>query len=592
MQNISKQIMTDPRDVCSLVELFAKQSDIMGKSPFMWQRLKGEWHTISWLHSQHTIARMANSLRMMGVKKGARVLLLSENRPEWIIANIAIMALGAISVPLYTTQTPDAYSLLIKDSGARYAFCSNATLYDKLYQALQKSDAYQTFAGLIMMEPIEESFKKNNAPPLYEWDDCLKTGEMRATNLMSLCQSLKRDQICSIIYSSGTTGDPNGVMLTHGSILCNCYGALRVLDHLENTEFGREVFLSFLPLSHSYEHFAGQFLPILIGAQIYFCDHLERLIDDITEVRPTLMSAVPRLYEMLQKRIMQGLKTASPLRRRLFSMTLKLGQKRIEGQPLSLIETILDILAEKLVRKKIKAKFGSRLKTFISGGAPLNYENGLFLSSIGLQLLQGYGLTETSPVVSVNNPKCNRLDTVGRAMEGVEVKCASDGEILIRGELVMQGYWNKPELTAKTIRQGWLMSGDIGKIDEDGFIKIIDRKKDIIVNSGGENISPQKIEGMLCLNEAIVAAMVYGDQKAHLSALIVLDKGYQQDDAKIAIEKTNANLSQVERIRYFCFADEPFTIENGELTPSLKIRRHAIKKRYSKRLEALYPKPS
>ncbi len=590
---ITNKKLCDPRNIVSLVELFDTTASYMGKQPFMWRKVQDEWRAISWAHSQTLIERMANALRMMGVESGARVLLLSENRPEWVIANLAIMTVGAISVPLYTTQTPGSYAKLIKDSGAFHAFCSTPALYNKLHEAiqdLQKSNAIKEFQAVVMIDALEDQQHQASTLPIYEWEDCLQTGKMQNQSLKQMIASHTRNQTCSIIYSSGTSGTPNGIMLSHGSILCNVWGAMRMLDDLPGCRWGKEVFLSFLPLSHSYEHVAGQFIPISMGGEIYFCDNLDHLIKNISEVRPTIMTAVPRFYETLRAKILGGLQSQSKFRQKLFNLALVLGKKRLEKQHRNLGEKILDSLLERIVRKKVRERFGGRLKAFISGGGPLNYENGMFLSALGLRLLQGYGLTEASPVVSVNNPLNNQLDTVGAALEGVEVQCGPDNELMVRGELLMQGYWNQPELTAKTIVDGWLMTGDIGNIDADGLIRITDRKKDIFINSGGENIAPQKIEGILCLETEISNAMVYGDGKAYLTALIVEEEGASENDIAQAVKNANARLTISEKVKKFILADEPFSIANEEMTPSLKIRRHVICNRYQKTLEKLYTK--
>jgi long-chain acyl-CoA synthetase len=376
---------------------------------------------------------------------------------------------------------------------------------------------------------------------------------------------------------------------------------------------GGEVFLSFLPLSHSYEHTAGQFLPISLGAQIYYAEHVDKLIDDMAAVRPTLMLAVPRLYEVMHQRIMRSVDKTTGLRRRLFDSALALGRKRYE-QPrsLSLRERLLDRLVERLVRDKVRQRFGGRLKALVSGGAALNFEIGLFFTALGVRLLQGYGQTETSPIVSVNPPHKVKLHCVGPPLRGVEVKIADDGEILVRGEAVMSGYWRDPEGTAAALRDGWLHTGDIGVIDGDGYLQITDRKKDIIVFSGGDNVSPARVEGFLCLEPEIAQAMVQGDRRPHLVALLVPDADFVRDWARrngkppeltelasdadlhhalaAAVDRVNAKLSPIERIRRFAIASEPFSTDNAMLTPSLKIRRHKIHERYGEALERLYDK--
>jgi len=419
---------------------------------------------------------------------------------------------------------------------------------------------------------------------------------------------LRRDDTACIIYTSGTGGAPKGVMLSHGAILHNCAGATEMLKELG---LGEEVFLSFLPLSHSYEHTVGQFLPLSIGAQIYYAEGTETLAADMVEVGPTIMTAVPRLYETLHSRILRGVRKAGGIQEKLFMKALDLGRRRLQ-QPdgLTLGQKLADALLDKLVRDKVRRRFGGRLKALVSGGAPLNPDIGLFFTALGLRILQGYGLTETAPIISVNRPGDVKMNTVGPPMRGVEVKIAEDGEILVKGELVMQGYWRKADATNEVIRDGWLHTGDIGEFDADGHITITDRKKDIIVNSGGENFSPQRIEGVLTLETEIAQAMVYGDKRPHLVGLLVPDgewmKTWARDRGKSAdlsllgkdedfrkaiggaVERVNGRLSKIEKLRRFTFADAPFTIDNGQLTPTMKIRRHKIKEIYGEQLEALY----
>ncbi|MFB0922847.1 MAG: AMP-dependent synthetase/ligase, partial [Alphaproteobacteria bacterium] len=373
-----------------------------------------------------------------------------------------------------------------------------------------------------------------------------------------------------------------------------------------------ETFLSFLPLSHSYEHTAGLHFPISIGAEIYYAEGVDKLSANMAETRPTIMTAVPRLYESMHQRIVSGIERKGGLSEKLFKKTVALGIKQYENGTagMSPLERLQNKLLDRLVRKKVGERFGGRLKAFVSGGAPLNYDIGVFFLALGVRLLQGYGQTETAPVVSANLPGKIKIDTVGPAFPGVDVKIAADGEILIHGELTMQGYWNAPELTAEALIDGWVHTGDIGELDEDGYIKITDRKKDIIVNSGGDNVSPQRVEGVLVFEPEFGQAMVHGDKRAHLVAVVVPDEGFTAEWAKAnnlendlaaladseafherlreGLERANARLSPIEQVRRFIIAAEGFTTENGMMTPSLKIRRHEIRKLYGERLEALY----
>jgi long-chain acyl-CoA synthetase len=441
------------------------------------------------------------------------------------------------------------------------------------------------------------------------WSQMLAQGAKRPeSEVDERIALLKRSDPCCFIYTSGTGGTPKGVVLTHGSILSNLGGCERLLAEFG---LGEEVFLSFLPLSHSYEHTAGQFLPVSLGAQIYYAESVDRLLDNLAEARPTLMLAVPRLYEVMHQRITRATEKSSGLRRRLFELAVALGRQRYERpRSLSLLQRLQDVVVERLVRDKVRRRFGGRLKAMISGGAALNTEIGLFFTALGIRLLQGYGQTETSPIVSVNPPHKVKLHTVGPPLDGTEVAIAADGEILVRGESVMQGYWRDPAASAAAIRDGWLHTGDIGTLDEDGYLQITDRKKDIIVVSGGDNISPARIEGFLCLEPEIGQAMVYGDKRPHLVALLVPEAEFLArwsrgagkagdlsalaEDADLlralgaAVDRVNVKLSPIERIRRFAVAPEPFTTDNAMLTPSLKIRRHVIRERYGDMLARLY----
>ena len=369
-------------------------------------------------------------------------------------------------------------------------------------------------------------------------------------------------------------------------------------------------FLSFLPLSHAYEHSGGQFFPIGLGGQIYYAEGLEKLASNIEEVRPTIMVVVPRLFEVLRTRIIKGIEKQGKLPRYFLARTQEIGSRRYDGRG-RLIDKPMDLILSRMFRPKIRAKFGGRLKAMVSGGAPLNPDIGVFFDALGLCLLQGYGQTEAGPIISCNRPRAGiKMDTVGPPLMNTEVRVAEDGELLVKGELVMHGYWRNESETRRVLRDGWLHTGDIGHIDEAGRIVITDRKKDLIVNDKGDNVAPQKVEGMLTLQPEISQAMIAGDKRPYMVGLIVPDAewavefckahGCGFDFSKIqdrpefrkavdeAVARVNRDLSVTERIRRFVFADEPFTIENGEMTPSMKIRRHVIRERYGDRLDSLY----
>ena len=376
------------------------------------------------------------------------------------------------------------------------------------------------------------------------------------------------------------------MILSHGGILKNCEGALEFLDFIKNS---RSTFLTWLPLSHSYEH-TVQFVQLTLGAKIFYSESLDKLMNNLKIAKPTIMTAVPRFYTNLVNKIKINLQNQSNLKKIIFQKTLQLGEKKVLGVQMSFFEKIVNFILDLIVRKKIKNQFGGKIKAFISGGGPLDYNVGLFLNSLGLPTLQGYGLTEASPVVSCNPINKIKIDTVGKIFKDVSVNIASDGEILVKGENLMLGYWNNKTETEKIIKNGWLYTGDIGEIDNEGYLKITDRKKDIIVNAGGDNIAPSKIENLLANYPEIIQSYIYGDKKNYLVALIVVSKELEdrKNKIKVIIDKVNQELSIIEKIKKFIIIDDPFTIENQMLTPTMKIRRHQIKKVFGEQIEKLY----
>jgi long-chain acyl-CoA synthetase len=542
------------KDWPNLAAMFFDQAERRGDANFLWaKRDGGAFAPLTWRQAAAQAAGLAAALKARGVAPGDRVMLLSENRPEWLIADVAIMAAGGITVPAYVTNGPADHEYVLSHSGAKGVIVSTAALEAKL--------------------PASRGFTLSMER---DWDGLASANVPRCT--------AARSETACLIYTSGTGGRPKGVMLSHGALLSNCVGAHGALESLG---LGHEIFLSFLPLSHAYEHTAGQFFPVMIGAEIYYTD-VESLAADLKTARPTIMTSVPRLYETMHGRITRGVKRQGGVKEKLFRNAVALGLKRYDGEPLSLGERAMDLICDLTVRKTVRAAFGGRMKAMVSGGAPLNPDIGRFFTALGLTILQGYGQTESAPIVSVNVRENNRVDTVGRPMKGVEVKIADDGEILVRGELVMQGYWKEPEATAAAIRDGWLHTGDVGEFDPQGRLRITDRKKDIIVNSGGDNIAPQKVEGMLTLEPEIAQAMVYGDKRPHLVALVVAAPDADRNAVAEAIERVNARLSQIERVRRFALAPEGFTIANGMMTPTLKVRRPQVIARYRNELEAMY----
>ena len=588
----------------NLVELFLKRADERGDRPFLGAKHDGEWQTISWREAAERICLLAESLRGLGLADGDRVMLVSENRPEWLIADLAIMAAGCITTPAYTTNTERDHQHILDNSGARAVIVSTEKLARPLVPAIMRTGIAD---HLIAMETVKSS--QSYSFSCHSWDALLAGDAAAARRAVEerMAKVGRTDTAC-IIYTSGTGGAPRGVQLSHGAILCNVEGAAHVLA--EDFGWGEERFLSFLPLSHAYEHTGGQFLPIGMGAEIFYSEGLEKLASNIEEVRPTIMVVVPRLFEVLRARVMKQVAKQGRLANYLMDRALTIGERKSRGRR-RLTDLPMEALLERTLKPKIRKRFGGRIKALVSGGAPLNPEVGLFFEALGLTMLQGYGQTEAAPVISCNRPRAGlKMDTVGPPLKGVEVRIAEDGEILVRGELVMQGYWQNPAETARALQDGWLHTGDIGHLDEKGRIVITDRKKDMIVNDKGDNIAPQKIEGMLTLQPEIAQAMVVGDKRPHLVGLIVPDAEWavewaRANDEKFdmaelqalpafrsairaAVDRVNQDLSVIEKVRKFAFADEPFTIENEQMTPSMKIRRHVIREIYGDRLGALY----
>jgi long-chain acyl-CoA synthetase len=559
----------------SLVELFFtkyEELNSIADKPFLKWLKENEKDFLTWRQVASKIQILSEYLKTK-LNKGDRCILLSENRPEWLISDISIMNAGGVTVPLFTTYSEKDYEYIINDCKPKICVVSNEIQLKKIEKFI--SDEIKVLSIENINERVEsienifdENSKKNKSDPNIIFN-----------------QNLERKDLACIIYTSGTTGNPKGVMLSHGGILSNCEGAQEILNQLvQNSE---PTFLTWLPLSHSYEH-AVQFVQISLGAKIYYAENLEKLLSNMSIAKPTIMTAVPRFYQNLYSKISINFSKQKGFKKKLISSTISLGIKKLNNENLTFREKLINFFCEKLVRKKIKNQFGGKLKAFVSGGGALDQKIGEFLNAIGLPTLQGYGLTEASPVVSCNIPGKIRIDTVGPPFKTNQVNIAEDGEILVKGENVMLGYWNMKKETDDIIRNGWLHTGDIGKITEDGNLKITDRKKEIIVSLGGDNISPSKIENLLCLNEKIKQSFVYGDKKTYLVALIVSEGNENRKEIEIFLENLNKTLSLVEKVKKFKLIEEEFTIDNGMLTPTLKLKRKKILDKYKDDLEKLY----
>ena len=560
----------------NLVELFFEKYKSQKKDEILLKSLKNLEKTYSWEQTKNAIINLSSEISKY-IKKGDRCLLISENRPEWFISDLSIMLSNGITVPAYTTYIEKDYEYIIDDCRPSIVLFSN----NEQYQKIRKIISHKDFIKKIFC--FDKSTEIENKDYLY-LDDILEKSNLDYNNLTT-CELLRKDPAC-IIYTSGTQGNPKGVMLSHGGILSNCSGALNLLSTLiqEKTRF-----LTWLPLSHSYEH-TVQFVQISLGAQIFYAESIDKLIKNMNECKPHIMTAVPRFYQNLFQKINSNFNKTKGIKKILIKKTIDLGLKKIKKNKIGFIDNIFNKILDVLVRKKIKKQFGGSLKTFVSGGGALNVDIGLFLNSIGLPTLQGYGLTETSPVVSCNPLNDIRVETVGPPFNENQVKIAEDGEILVKGENVMLGYWNNEIETKKILVDGWLHTGDIGKFEND-YLIITDRKKDILITPGGDNISPSKVETEITNSDFVDQAIVYGDNKPFLVALIVpteekkhtFDKDFEKE-----LEKINKNLTKIEKIKKYFVINEKFSIENGMLTPTLKLKRYKIVNMYKKKFENLY----
>ncbi|WP_093315902.1 AMP-dependent synthetase/ligase [Sphingomonas jatrophae] len=584
--------------------MFLDRAQTNGDAPFLWAKQDGAWQPTSWARAAEIVSSLSEGLKALGLQRGDRVMLVSENRPEWCLADLAIMAAGCVTVPTYTTNTERDHAHILENSGARAVIVSSAKLARTLLPAVLRSTACDHLIGI---EPMRGA----QGVQTHDWAGLIEAhpADLAATAAAAL--TLARDDLACIIYTSGTGGAPRGVRQHHGAILHNVAGCIDIIS--EDFFWGEEVFLSFLPLSHAYEHSGGQFLPIGLGGQIYYAEGLEKLASNIEETRPTIMVVVPRLFEVLRARILKQIEKQGRFATYLLDQAQGIAERDLAGRSrwTRLMDTPMELLLGRTLRPKIAARFGGRMKAMVSGGAPLNPEVGRFFHAMGLTLLQGYGQTESGPVISCNRPAAGiGMETVGPPLLNTEVRIAEDGEILVRGEQVMHGYWRNDQETARVLKDGWLYTGDVGHIDARGRIVITDRKKDLLINDKGDNVAPQRVEGMLTLEPEILQAMVHGDRRPYLVGLVVPDpewladwaarEGIAQpvgkDDPRLAralqaaVDRVNGGLSVIEKVRRIIVADEPFAIENEELTPSMKIRRHVLRARYGERLEGLYKK--
>lgn len=569
------------QEYSSLPAVLYAQAQRMGDQTAQWRHAGNGYTPLSYRWLAEKSRALANGLMALGVQEGDRVAILMENRPEWAVVDYGILSCGAVTVPLYCSYRAQDLAYVLNDSSSRIAICSGGKLLRHLLEA--KKHCPRLDRVFALDAPVIDGVQPFEA--------LLSSHADRVDDRLA---TIDRSRLATLIYTSGTTGEPKGVMLTHGNLLANIESILRVVPILPNDKM-----LSFLPLAHSFERMAGHFLAYTAGISVAFAERPDTLMKNLLEAQPTILLSVPRLYEVVYQRILQRLKQSPAWKRHLAFLYL-------EGRG-GWLQPLLD----RMVGRQMRSLFGDNMRMLISGGAPLPVHVGKFFQRIGLPIIEGYGMTEASPVISVNPVDAPRLGTVGKPLPGVSVRIGQDGEILVQGANVMKGYWGKPEETAEALADGWLHTGDVGEMDKDGYLKITDRKKDIIVNSGGENIAPQRIEALIASDGLIEQAVVFGDKKPYLIAIVIPNReaceawaqekglpattweGLSQSailrkELQTRINRVLAHLPPQEQVRRILVDHKPFTLEEGLLTPTMKIKRRLVYQKYLDQIEALY----
>lgn len=555
-----------------------------------------EWLSISSSSLYRRVMGVAQALRQRGITRGDRVAILAENRPEWAIADFAILLIGGTTVPIYATLTGEQISFLMRHSGAKTAFVSTSAQFEKL-RSVQHETLIETI--IMMDEPSPES-------AVVSMSELMDAGPVeRVPELDALASAIGPEDLATLIYTSGTTGVPKGAMLTHGNIAANISVSLDEFDF----QAGNDVAVSFLPLSHITARHVD-FAELYRGVTIAYCPFIDDLSRVLREVRPTIFVAVPRVYEKIYNQVQRSV--AAGFKKTVYCWAMSVSRAHVDKvlagkRPSSLSWK----LADRLIFSKVRGAMGGRVRIFVSGGAPLGRELAEWYAQIGLLLHEGYGLTETSPVIAVNSPRAHRLGTVGRPLPNIEVRIADDGELLVRGPSVFKGYWNMPEETAVAFDGDWFLTGDIGQLDAEGYLSITDRKKDLIKTSGGKFIAPQPIESSLKSNRFIGEAAILGDRRRFPAVVIIPAFAALEEWASLngiccnsrqelvghpkvqalyegIVEQINHNLAKFERLKKVLVAPEELSIENGTLTPTLKLRRRHVEALYNEQIEKLY----
>ncbi len=564
----------------NLYAIFENQKNKLRNKPLFWHKENNNWVSTSWNAADWQINILSEFLKKIDINKGDKVSLISKNSPYWCISDLAIMKIGAITVPAYTTSNENELLYLLNHSESKIAL-----LDEEAYIKIKKIKKKLIFTKKFI---LLENFKITKSKSFFVYHkDILNKKIVKNSKNKNINYKINKNDTACIIYTSGTSANPKGVMLSHNSIKSNIEGAKLYLDDIK---ISNHKFLSILPLSHAYERTGGFLLPIFIGGEIYFSNNRDQLLNDLQFVNPTLMVAVPRLYDVLLKKISNSIKSRNKIIQYLFEKNLILGNKKYKNEDLNVIEKFLDFIINLTIRKKIKKIFGKNLMAFVSGGAALKYNAAIFFYSMGIKILQGYGQTEYSPIISITPFKRIKLDKVGKAINFTEIKLSRDKEILVRGKSLMQGYWRDKNSTDNTIVNGWLHTGDLGSFDDDNYLKILGRKNEMIVNSGGENIAPAPLEELFLSYDEIDQIMIYGHEKPYLVALVYpsVEIGKNKKLVRKIFDNVNSNLSLAKKIRKFYLIKNPFSIETSELTPTLKIKRRIIEKNYQKELQLLY----
>ena len=564
----------------NLNEIFESQKDKLRDKSLFWHKENGNWVSISWNEAGRQINILSEFLKTIEINKGDRVSIISKNSPFWCIADLAIMKIGAITVPAYTTSNENELLYLLNHSESKLAL-----LDEEAYLKIKKIKKKLIFTKKFI---LLENFKSTENKSFFIYHkDILNKKIITNSQETNIDYKISKDDTACIIYTSGTSANPKGVMLSHNSIKSNIEGAKIYLDDIK---IDNHKFLSILPLSHAYERTGGFLLPIYIGGEIYFSNNRDQLLNDLQFVNPTLMVAVPRLYDVLLKKISNSIKSKNKIIKYLFEKNLILGNKKYKNESLNVKDKFLDFIIDLTIRKNIKKIFGKNLMAFVSGGAALKQNAAIFFFSMGIKILQGYGQTEYSPIISITPFNNIKLDKVGKAIHLTEIKLSKDKEILVRGKSLMQGYWKDKKSTDKTIINGWLHTGDLGLFDDENYLKILGRKNEMIVNSGGENIAPAPLEDLFLSYDEIDQIMIYGHEKPYLVALVYPSEEIKENKKLVRkiFDEVNNNLSLTKKIRKFYLIKNPFSIESSELTPTLKIKRRIVEKNYHKELQSLY----